>query len=32
MVTVWKKTAQVFSEVEDQLDDNDEVLALDVTG
>ncbi|QOS13496.1 MULTISPECIES: FGGY-family carbohydrate kinase [Haloferax] len=32
MVTTWKKTAQTLSEVEDQLDDDDEVLALGVTG
>lgn len=32
MVTTWKKTAQTLSEVEDQLADEDEVIALGVTG
>ncbi|WP_224268013.1 FGGY-family carbohydrate kinase [Haloprofundus salinisoli] len=32
MTTTWKKTAQTISEVVDQLDDEDEILALGVTG
>ncbi|MFC6825271.1 FGGY-family carbohydrate kinase [Halopelagius fulvigenes] len=32
MVTTWKKTAQTLSEVEDRLDEDDEVVAVGVTG
>lgn len=32
LVTSWKKTAQTLSEVEDYLDDEDEVVAIGVTG
>jgi sugar (pentulose or hexulose) kinase len=32
MVTTWKKTTQTLSEIVDKLDDDDEVIALGVTG